>query len=332
MEQVTYFEHVSLGDVAFHQPDEQTRQKLTAKWNKELKHNLTKLILCAILFTAIFLLIVIIPGLIVGTIFIIAICCTQHSIKDPENIGVRFGTVTDHYKKRVRVRKQSSIVHHTTIRLDDSGQIVQVRYLDPRKLYKEPIGRQILIAEYRGTYRFFPAEFSESPPPPEVPEPIITGYPHETTIDRISPEELSADTQVRVRHACAKKSTIHSIFSSIVPLIIIGAFTLPFLQIEVERRELSVLIFYLLIAAMIIAAFVILHIRNLIRFKQVSGIPVQLLHYHLSDESVDFQVLGTGQIVRMQHIRFYLCKGDQTGNIVLLVFHPDHEYSIFPSD
>ncbi|MBP0968070.1 MAG: hypothetical protein J5722_10570 [Oscillospiraceae bacterium] len=332
MEQTTYFDHVGLSSVVFHQPDEQTRQKLTAKWNKEMRRKLITLILCAIPFTFLFLLCYIIPGLIVGTIFIIYGCCMQKSIKDTENISVRFGTVTDHYPKIVHRRKKSYTVYCSTIRLDDSNQIVDDVRLDPRKFYKEPIGRQVLIASYRDFYQIFPAEFSESPPPPDVPEPAFTGHSYETTIDRIAFEEVSPDTLDRVRHTLAKRRTHYRILKSILPIIIFGGFSLPFLQILSETLWDNAFVFYWLAGAFVIMLFVILHIRDLIRFKQVTGLPVRLLHFSLSNEFADFQVPGTGQIVRKKHIRYYFCKGDQIGNIVLLIRLPDYSFAILPND
>ena len=334
MDQTTGFQHVKLKEVSFHQPDEQTYHKLVTERIRKMKQDQIVLIVCAVLFGVLFAFIHPLVGLFVIALFAIAICGRQYSIRTSQEVGVRYGTVVDYYRKKIYYEHKdhsgSRYVYCTTIRLDDTRQIVHGVGLNPRTLCKEPIGIQILIAKYKDAYRFFPAESAE--PQPEIPEPADAVHPYETTIDRVSLEEISPDTQKRVSHAIAKRKTCRRIFSSAVPVIFLGAFLFPFLQILTVMIKQKILICYLLFAAVAIGIYVLLYIRDLIVFSRVTGIPVQILNFDTNTDEVDFQVPATGQIVRKQHIRYYFCEPDQTDSAVLLVFHPNHEYSVFPPD
>lgn len=332
MEQQTDFQHIGISAVSFHQPNELQSQKLVTKRIREFRIEMIILIVLAVLFGVVFALLHPLAGLLVAALFGIAVYGRYRLICKTPKVGVRFGTIVDYYRNNVPLsRCSSSTFRDVTIRLDDSHQIVHGVSLNPLKLYKEPIGRQIMIAKYPNEYRFFPAEDMD-PPLPDVNEPLDASHPYETTIDRISPEQVSPDTQKRVRRAIAKQKTRRRLVCSIGPLIFLAAFMLIVVRDICVTLRKDFRICCLLTAAAVIGIFIILHIRDLILYNRMTGIPVQILNYDASAHEIDFQVPGTGQIVRRQHIRYYFCEPDQTESTAILVLHYNHTRSVFPPD
>ncbi|MBP0968069.1 MAG: hypothetical protein J5722_10565, partial [Oscillospiraceae bacterium] len=191
MEHQTDFQHIGISAVSFHQPNELQSQKLVTKRIRELRTEMIILIVFAVLFGVFFALLHPLAGLLAAALIGIAVYGRQRLIRKTPKVGVRFGTIVDYYRNRVPLSNcSSSTFRDVTIRLDDSHQIVHGVSLNPLKLYKEPIGRQIMIAKYPNEYRFFPAEDMDPPLLPDVNEPMDASHPYETTIDRISLEQV----------------------------------------------------------------------------------------------------------------------------------------------
>ena len=336
MEQRTEFQHVTIEQIAFLRPAEQICQKVVREKVKSAWYSCIVLIACAVVMSICSFLIHPAIGLIVMLLFGLVIWCQIHDAKQAENIGIRYGTIVDYYSKIKKVRSRrrgtesSELRHYITVRLDDSRQIVHDIRMNAKKISREPIGAQVALLRYGNSgFAVRPAEDLDPPPVQTVQDMVTPGTPHETTIDRVTPEPAEPALRQRV---CRKEARAHlgrRMEYSVLLLALLAVPVLPLWFLLEDRPQLRLIVFSALIAALIVF-HVLMYLKDL--RKPVSSILVQILEFHPETLSVDFLVTSTEQIVRQQRLLRNECGSDPTGDMVMLVRNSQHNCSIYPID
>ena len=346
-----YLHSVSIQNVTFYEPDSDLSAIIKRSSKKRRLTNLIISLAGTLIFTAVFYFSIhslLVSGIVLLIFLPSLISAIVSFVKKPCG-GVRFGTVLDYYTRTVRndIKDTSQTYEYISIRLDDSGEMVQNLLIEhsevsPLKgkqvvLYQEQLRKKKKYYIYSSDNLMNVPVWHEEPAPvqPAAPDRFAPSK-EEILISDVRFSQIPDDLYPRIcRKMYMRTFILIAILCGFTLIPAIASILFFVCQLLFSDPRVPFIVSAVTVAGLIAAMILVFRIVPARRAHyQIVGamIHIDKANIQTQNKFFSFTEVSTGKRVVNQRIDYNECGLHPDGMNAILVREPNGEYAVYPAD